>query len=132
MFNIDADLNNVDSGVWANFEGSKFLVAHISNMKFQRAISRLQQPHRRKIESGQLDPKTNRDIVCEALSEAVLLDWQEVINKDKEPIPYTSKTAFVALSKNPEFRDFISEFATNLSNYRSEEVEALGEDSSIG
>lgn len=127
MFNIDADITNVDSGVWTRYEGSKFLVAHISNMKFQRAISRLQQPHRRKIESGTLDPKTNRDIVCQALADAVLIDWTDVVGKDGKNVPYSVDSAFTALSRNPEFRDFISEFATNLSNYRTEEVQALGE-----
>ena len=52
MFQIDKDLSALDKGVWTEWSGSSFLIAHISNMKFQRALSRLQQPHRRKIEQG--------------------------------------------------------------------------------
>lgn len=123
---FDADLSTVDTGVWGEFEGSKFLIAHISNMRFQRALSRLQQPHRRKIESGQLDPETNRSIVCKAMAEGILLDWTGVTMKDGKEVTYNSGNAYQVLMGNPEFRDWVSEFATNLANFRANEVEEVG------
>lgn len=127
MFKFDADLNQCEVGVWIEFEGSSFLVAHISNMKFQRALARHQQPHRKKIESGSLDPQVHREVICKAMSEAILLDWKDVGSvKGDNGIKYTPATGFTALIQNTEFRDFISEFATNLSNYRAQEVDDLG------
>lgn len=128
MFKFDADLNECETGIWVDFEGSSFLVAHISNMKFQRALARLQQPHRKKLESGGLDPQVQREVICKAMAEAILLDWKNVgsVNEAHSGIKYTSANAFTALLKNTEFRDFISEVATNLSNYRAQEVEDLG------
>lgn len=128
MFKFDADIPVIEDGVWADYQGSRFLVAHMSNMKFQRALARHQQPYRRKIEQGSIDPQTSKDLVCKAMSEGLLLDWKDVTSKTGESVPYTPQAGYVALSKNPEFRDFISDFAMNLSNFRAEEVEDLGND----
>lgn len=126
MFKFDADIPVIEDGVWVEYQGSKFLVAHMSNMKFQRALARHQQPYRRKIEQGTIDPQTSKDLICKAMSEGILLDWKDVGSKSGEQVQYTTQAGFTALSKNPEFRDFISEFAMNLSNYRADEVEELG------
>jgi len=126
MFEFDADLKTVDTGVWTEWGGSQFLIAHISNMKFQRALARLQQPYRSKIERGTLDPKTNRDILAKALAEGVLLGWRDVVNSKKEPTEYSIENAHIALVKSVEFRDFVAEFAANLMNFREEQLEDLG------
>lgn len=126
MFQIDKDLTALDKGVWTEWGGSSFLIAHISNMKFQRSLSRLQHPHRRKIEQGTIDPAVNKKIVATAMSEAILLDWKDVIDANKANVPFSAAAAEKALVGDPEFRDFVSDFAMNMSNYRDEEVEALG------
>lgn len=126
MFQFDADLSSIDKGVWTEWNGSKFLVAHISNMKFQKMLARLQQPHRKKLEQGSLDPQTNRDILCKAMSETVLLDWKDVGSVSGDQVPYNAQNAFHALQMDPEFRDYIADFATQMANYRSTELGELG------
>ena len=123
---IDADLSAVDEGVWEEFDGSRFKIAHISNIKFQRALARLQQPHLRKINEGRLDPEVNKRILCQAMSEGILVDWEHVKTKKGDDVPYSSKAANTALQANVEFRDFVSDFATNIGHYRDEEVAELG------
>lgn len=123
---IDADFSSIDNGVWEEFDGSKFRIAHISNVKFQRALSRLQQPHLRKIQEGRMDPELNKRILAQAMSEGILLDWQDVKNKAGDQVPFSPKAAQAALMANVEFRDFVSDFATNIGHYRDEEVEELG------
>lgn len=126
MFKFDADLKTVDTGVWTEFLGSRFLIAHISNMRFQRALARYQQPHRRKLEAGTLDPQTNRDILCRAMAEGLLIGWEGVGSESGQPQPYSPEAAFTALTKNMEFRDFVSEFSLNLANFRDNEITDLG------
>lgn len=128
MFQFDADLNSVNTGVWGEFGNARFKIAHISNLKFQRALARLQQPHRRKIEAGSLDPKVNKDILAEAMAEGILLDWDQVVDSKKVATPYSKEAGKVALLKNVEFRDWVSDFAMNLQNFREEEMEELGND----
>jgi len=126
MFQIDADLSSLESGVWEEYQGSKFLIAHISNSKFQRALSRYQLPHRRKIADGTLDPEKNKEIVARAMSEGVLLGWENVVDSNKQEVKYTPQLAYSALMRDPEFRDFVSEFAMAMSNFKSTEVDEVG------
>lgn len=132
MMQFDEEMPLVNTGAWGDFGGSRFLISHISNDKFQRALARLQQPYRRKIEQGNLDPVINKKIVAQAMSEGLLLDWDKVVDHAKAPVEYSPPRGLTMLMKNVEFRDFVTEFATNLNNFREEEVEELGKSSSIG
>lgn len=125
---FDADLTTVDTGVWRDFDGSSFLIAHMSTIRFQRSLSRYQQPHRRKIESGTLDPQVSKEITCKAMAEGVLLDWRGVGSKKsgESDVPYSVEAGYKALMGNAEFRDFVSFTAMDLANFRQDEVEELG------
>ncbi len=133
MFTFDADVSLIDQGAWVDYQNSKFLIAHMSNLKFQRALARLQQPYRRKIESGTMDPEVSKNLICRAMAEGILLDWKDVRSSSGEVnVPYTVEAGYTALFRNPEFRDFVSDFAMNLSNFRSEAVDSLGKASLLG
>ena len=123
---IDDDLSLINEGVWKQWGDTRFKIAHISNMKFQRALSRLQQPHRKKLENGTIDPKVNRDIVCQAMAEGVVIDWDGVKDKAGNTVPYSVDMAFKALSRDPDMRDFVSDIASNMAHYRSIALEDLG------
>lgn len=124
---FDADLSSVDNGVWKSYENSNFLVAHISNMKFQRALARLQQPHRRKLQEGTLDPKTNQAIVCEAMAEGILLGWKDVKTRKGDAVEFNKDNALALLKRDPAFRDWVTDISTQIAHFREEEVDALGE-----
>lgn len=113
--------NKQTSGVWAKFGDSEFLVAHMGNLKFQRVISRLQAPHRFKIQKGTLDPAVARTILCRAMSEAIILDWRQVINSEGQDVPFSVESCEMALTNNDELRDWVQEFSSDLQNYKSEE-----------
>lgn len=126
MFNIDNKLSLIETGSWGEFQGSKFLITHISNLRFQRTLARLQQPYKKRIEQGTLDPATSKDVMCKAMSESLISDWQNVVDRTGEKVPYSPEAAYRALVNDPEFRDFVTEFAVNLQNFRDEEVKDAG------
>lgn len=127
MFNVDeTTVDKEESGVWAPWRGSSFLIASSGADKFQRLFQRLQRPHRKAIDKGNLDPKLQVDMMAKAMSEALILDWKDVTNNSGEDVPFSVQTAFDVLRKNSEFREFVSEFATEISNFVSEEKEELG------
>ena len=123
MFDADQENTAVDEGVWKEFRGSEFLIAHISSIPFQRALARHQQPHLKKLAEGKLDPDVNRRLVAKAMSEALLLD----LRKTKNNTPYTKEAGYKALMSQIDFRDFVSSVAQDLSNYIKEEDEETGE-----
>lgn len=124
---FDADLSAVDAGTWREYDDSKFLIAHISNLKFQRALARLQQPHKRKLQEGTLDPKINQQIVCQAMAEGVLLNWRDMTTVDGSEVAYSQENAAKLLQRDPAFRDWVTDVSTNMANFRAEEVKELGE-----
>lgn len=126
MFKFDKENNQFEDGVWMPFDGSEFLIAHSSSVKFQRALARLQQPHRKRIEAGTMDPEESKRIVCQAMAEGVLLNWRNVISSAGEPVDYNKARGTEALLKDPSFRDFVSEVSMAATNYVQTEVEELG------
>ena len=112
-------------GVWATFGEGKFKIAHTNNMVFQRELTRLQSPYRKKIEKGNLDPKIQLEVMCKAMSKGLLLDWKDVGSGGK-PIPFDEDTAFDVLLRNSELREFVQDFALDLENFREEDIEDSG------
>lgn len=129
MFNIEENtVDREDAGVWADFKGSKFLIASSGSTKFQREFSRLQVPHRKRLDRGNLDPKIQLDIMARAMSSSLLLDWRDVVDSSGSDVSYNADMAYRALKGNSELREFIQEFATDLQNYVDEVKEDLGKD----
>lgn len=128
MFIVDKDSSGLETGEWADFKGARFKLKHVSNIDFQRAVLRLQQPYRRKIDAGTLDPKISRDIVCQAMSQHILIDWELVFDKTKKPVLYSQTAAFAALVGNEDLRDFVSAYSTDIDNFIKEDSVELGKD----
>lgn len=126
MINIDIKLTKTDDGVWTKFAGSKLLITHISSLKFQRKLARLQQPFKHKLDRGTLDPKEQRNILCEAMSGTLLRDWDDVVDSKGVKIDFSEEMASTVLKNQQDIRDFISDFAMNLDNFREEDFESLG------
>lgn len=116
----------LDEGVWASFGGSKFLIAHTSNLQFQRTMARLQAPHRKAIEKGNMDPEDSKEIVCKALSQCILKDWADVKDLAGNSLKYDKDIGYIALKNNEELREFVQEFSTDLANFRDTEIEDKG------
>lgn len=123
---IDAKHDKITSGAWVEFGGSKFLICHSSNMKFQRIFARLQAPHRSKIEKGTLDPAISKEIVCKSFSQALILDWSEVVDSEGNVVAFSPDLAYQALMNNPDLVEYVQEVSNNLAYFKAEEIEALG------
>lgn len=124
MFNIDSNNEEgFEHGVWTDFSGSQMLIANTGNIVYQRELSRLQQPYRKKVERGTLDPKTTKHILCKAIADAVLLDWKDVIDGKGKTVKFSKEVAYNALSNSEELRDFVIDYATNYENYKIETIE---------
>lgn len=127
MINIDRKRDKQEKGVWTTFEGSQFKVASSTSTGFQRSLTRLQAPYRKKIDKGTLDPKISKQILCQAMADSLLLDWKDVINDQKEEVPYSQESAQQALLNNDDLREYLQEFSLDLENFRQEEVKQEGE-----
>lgn len=125
--NVDRSRDKQEKGVWTTFEGSQFKVASSTSTSFQRSLNRLQAPYRKKLDKGTLDPKISRQILCEAMAQSLLLDWKDVTNAKNEEVPFSKESAEQALLNNDDLREYLQEYATDLENFRQEEIKQEGE-----
>jgi hypothetical protein len=123
---IGKEVKGVNKGRWVKFEGSQFLVAHTSNLKFQRIIQQLQHPYRKKIEESKLDPAILKDIMCDGMSKAILLDWKEVQDTEGNEVPFSIEAAKAVLLVDDDFREFIQATAADFSAYKQEQTADAG------
>lgn len=115
-----------NAGVWTEYGGSKFLVGHMNNLKFQRILTRLQAPHRSKIMKGTLDPVEARKITCKAMAQGLLFDWADVTNTKNEDVPFDTGTCELMLLNNDDVREFLQDFAQDLANFKEEQTNEEG------
>jgi hypothetical protein len=124
--NVDRSREKQEKGVWTKFQDSEFKVANSNSTGFQRQLTRLQAPYRKKIDKGTLDPKISRDILCQAMASDLLLDWKNVVDGTGQDVPYSKEIAQKALLNNDDLREYLQEFAMELENFRQEEIDAQG------
>jgi hypothetical protein len=110
----------LDEGSWTEYRGAKFLIAHAESDRFQRRMQALEKPFRRKIERNEMDPADRKRLLTRALGETVLLNWEGV------ETPYSKEASVRWLQNDPELRNFVMEFSTDLQNFREEETELEG------
>ena len=127
-FVFDKKNEAVAQGVWADFGGGKFLISHYGAAKFQRTLNRLQQPHRRKIEKGTMDPVEGKNLLCKAMAEALVHDWSNVVDSNGKVTPFSVERCEVALLNNDEFREFVQEFSQSFESFRQDEAKEMGND----
>lgn len=125
-FNVDSSNKDAyEHGIWGEYQGSKFLIANTGNMEYQRLVTRLQQPHHKKIERGTLDAKVMKNLLCKGLAQGILKDWKDVVDGHGNDLPFSEEVAYKALYDNEDLRDFIIDYASNYENYKEEAVEEM-------
>lgn len=115
-----------NTGVWTEYGGSKFLVGHMNNLKFQRHLTRLQAPHRQKIQKGTIDPAEARKIMCKSMASGIIFDWSDVTNSKGEEVDFSAESCEVMLLNNDDVREFLMEFSQEMANYREEQTTEEG------
>ena len=127
LADIAVDPAKEKGGVWIDIgDGGKLLIARYDNPNFVRLFNELRKPHMRLAQSGKLSEEKAAEILAEALSQAVLLDWRGIqLAAGETDIPYSQKKAFEIL-KDPiykQFRQIVIELATEESHFRQEQIE---------
>jgi hypothetical protein len=116
-------------GVWANYPGRESVrlrIARAGNPVFLRVNDRLEAPFRKQLSRGRLPTEQQLDIQCRAMAEGILTGWEGLATEDGAPLEYSAENAYLVLRYNSDVREFVFEFATDLENYRREEVEEVG------
>lgn len=133
MLNLDSiavDPNLAESGTWFEYMGGRFLVAR----EGRRSDALLMQLYNENL--ALLKSETHEgnlkaiEINNRVFAETILLDWADIVDADKNPIPYTPELG-VKLVENPlmgELVTAIQRFSRMHSNYRAVVEAEVAED----
>lgn len=132
---IKVDPKLASEGKWCEFLGGEFLIARWNNRKADALRSQLQSEFYTEYLKAKTDEEKEKmeekytEIQCQVMSEAILLDWKNVGQGDKE-IPFSPKAAFDFLV-DPAFTDlyqFIQRESIDGENFLAKNVEAITKD----
>jgi hypothetical protein len=113
-------------GVWRDIgEGGEVKIARINNREHQKVMRQLMAPHRAAQRASKLPQALIEKIAIEGVAIAILKDWKGCTDEGKPLGAYTDKEGVRMLTKYPDFLDFVSAVATDMTNFQEEhEAEA--------
>ena len=113
------------SGIWVDFySGSKLKLASTENAQYKAYLAKLARKHRLQLDQAN-DDSTGliQEITAEAMAKHVLLDWRNVTLGGEQNAKYTPEKGKLALLNAPKLREFVSEQASDSSNFKKQLVE---------
>ena len=123
-------------GVWLDFGPAKFHVKRAGggNKKYQTLLRQLTQPVRRLIANETIDPEKLDLIFMQAYARAVVLDWQNVTDRQGNPLEYNETNFIRVMTDLKDLWVALQAECDRMANFRqtqnAEDGEALGNSSS--
>jgi len=132
LFTTDRDLET--EGIYLEYAGARFLVARAGggNKKFTTIAQKRLAPFTEAMRRGVVDEETSVKVLAEIYADSVILDWENVTDKNDNPLPYNRENVIKVLTELPELFDVIRVESENVKNFRplvsEEDLAALGND----
>lgn len=107
-------------------EISRFLIARQggSNDVFTKALTKAIAPHRKMMRNDKdLPPEVQRQILIDVYSRTIVLDWENVQDKQGNPLKCTPENVAKLLDQIDFVFTIIQDEAQRLSNYQSDQLE---------
>lgn len=115
-------------GVWVDIgEGAKVRVARFGNPAYQKHLERSYKPYRKMQRTGTVPEELQRKLFIDAMANTILLDWSGFKDDNGADVPYSVSAAIEKLTDLKDFREFISELATEAETFRDEEIAEEGD-----
>lgn len=117
-----------EEGEWFEYLGVPLKIARFNSQHFKKTYRRLTKPYEKQLRNNKLDHETSERLLCTAMAEAVLVDWD--VSKFPGNIPYSKDAAKELLLTDTDCREFVSEVSGDLDNFLiTDEEEKMGESS---
>lgn len=125
------DASAAKEGVWIDFYGgSRLKIASTHSPSYKSKLTKLARANRLILDDSNPDNyEAVQKITAEAISTTVLLDWDGIHwpNPDGTTtlnVPYSPKLGMQALLSSDKFRDFVTEEAGRISNFKKDLADA--------
>ena len=127
QFETDADLETKGFALEI-IDGSgttTFILARAGgkNREFTKYLQQLMKPHQRAASRGTLKDEIAEQAGLKAISRHVVLAWENVKDRNGNPLDYSEENCFNLLTDLPDLADFLLKEANNEANFLMEERE---------
>ena len=113
-------------GVWVDYVlGIRLKVARSRNPKYQEELRNLVDPEKKNIREDKLDIQEFANLLNKVRARTILLDWENIDNKDGSPIPFSiaQSEEFFADPELKDFCSFVVAISENADQYAKEVLE---------
>lgn len=116
---FETDADKEASGVFVDIGTFRFKLARAggANKRYKALVEKRMKPHVRLAEAGLLPDEKATEILAECFSEAVVLDWENVTDRDDFPIPFSPSACKKLLLDLPELFDELRTQAQKAANF---------------
>lgn len=123
--NTDKELDGFHLVVLDGDTEVSFLLARAggANKRFSTRLQALMRPYKHAVDTGTMKEDKAAEILSQAIADTVILDWENVVGKEGEEIPFSPAAAKILLTELPELRALIFEEAQNAANFLAAERE---------
>jgi hypothetical protein len=118
--NIDGIDESKSAGVEFEYQkGIFFTIARNNNPEYKKTLKALYKKNKRFIDKQTLTDEQADELLCEAISQHILVGWKGLMN-GKEEFKYTQQAAKELLLNETylELREWIVEQSQDMDNYR--------------
>jgi len=110
-----------DEGTWIDMgDGAKIKVARMGNPKYTKEFQRLTKPYRQAIRRGTIQEELAEKLLIEALAKHILIGWVGITDDNDKEIAYSTENSIMLLTELKDFRDYVTEQATSIENFKQE------------
>ena len=113
-----------DGDVKVSFELAR---AGAENKKFGTKLNALMKPYKYAMQKGTMKDEQAERILCQALADTVIVDWEGGTDREGNPLEYSAEAAAKLLLELPSLRQLIQDEASDVANFiASERKERAG------
>ncbi len=125
----ETDLSRETEGFWYKVNKKisvKLARAGGANLAFTKAMEEKTREHRKRggaFEGDRVDVELATDIMKQAFSETIILDWKGFTNKAGKNVPFSPKVAYETMVALPDLFHDLRDAAGEAANYRIEDIQ---------
>ena len=125
----ETDLSKETEGFWHKVNKKisvKLARAGGANLAFTKAMEEKTREHRKRggaFEGDKVDVELATDIMKQAFSETIILDWKGFTNKAGKNVAFNPKVAYETMVALPDLFNELRDAAGEAANYRIEDIQ---------
>lgn len=89
-----------------------------ANEAYNKRIEALSKKHRRKIQNDALEIAELREMTMQAVADTVVIGWENVTDKDKNPLPFNRDNVLKLFKQLPDLFNDVQEQAAKAALFR--------------